>query len=358
MKTRYGIHTIQMTMLLSRKWYDKMFETLSQKKGDGVFYKDTNYQSDAGIEKHICTYFCDRGVVLYLFVQKKHKNKTKRNSPCFLQFRINPLTLIEGRYFPEEVFQAKGKQLNALENSMNALLQELGLDKTFEELKLSRVDCCLDCFPKSQEYSDEVLRIMQRSPYMKAYHKTQFPNEDPHHTQKNKHSWRIKCRSVVLTVYDKAFQLLEEELIEEPCGPMLRIEVSRSSTSFQRGLSDEVKGSNRKILKTIQEDAQKTIQKYLKSINTGSCYVKYERCIERIDAEIKNRKTRSHMKRFAKKLAKCKSFAQAVENSGLSNSQIKTVRAQFKKLGISPITLRNQAKIEKLQLPCFMDEKR
>lgn len=353
MKTRYGIHTIQMTMLLSRKWYDKMFETLSQKKGDGVFYQDMNYQSDAGIEKHICTYFCNHGVVLYLFVQKKYKNKTKRNSPCFLQFRINPLTLIEGRYFPKDVFQAKDKQLRKLENRMNDLLRELGLDKTFEQLKLSRIDCCLDCFPESQEYSDEVLRIMQRSPYMKSYHKTRFPNEDPHHKQKNKHSWRIKCKSIILTVYDKAFQLLEEELIEQPSGPMLRIEVSRNSASFQRSLSDEIKGSNKKILKTIQEESEKTIQKYLKSVNTGSCYVKYERCIERIDAEVKNRDTRNHMKKFVKKLSKCKSYAQAVENSGLSKSQIKTARSHFKKLGISPITLRNQAKIDELSLPGF-----
>ena len=353
MKTRYGIHTIQMTMLLSRKWYDKMFETLSQKKGDGVFYKDMNYQSDAGIEKHICTYFCNRGVVLYLFVQKKHKNKTKRNSPCFLQFRINPLTLIEGRYSPKDVFQAKDKQLKMLESGMNDLLREIGLNKTFEQLKLSRIDCCLDCFPESQEYSDEVLRIIRRSPYMRSYHKIQFPYEDPHHKQKNKHSWRIKCKSIILTVYDKAFQLLEEELIEQPSGPMLRIEVSRNSASFQRSLSDEIKGSNQKILKTIQEDAQRTIQKYLKSVNTGRCYIKFERCIERIDAEIKNRKTRSHMKKFAEKLSKCKSYAQAVENSGLSKSQIKTVRSHFKKLGISPITLRNQAKMDELSLPGF-----
>ena len=86
---------------------------------------------------------------------------------------------------------------------------------------------------------------------------------------------------------------------------------------------------------------------------SGSCYVKYERCIERIDAEVKNRDTRNHMKKFVKKLSKCKSYAQAVENSGLSKSQIKTARSHFKKLGISPITLRNQAKIDELSLPGF-----
>ena len=153
MKTRYGIHTIQMTMQLSKKQYNKTFKTLSQKKGDGVFYMDTNYQSDAGVEKHICTYFCNRGVVLYLYVQKKDKNKTKQNISCFLQFRINPLTLIEGRYSPKEVLQAKVKKLRKLESCMNDLLLELGLDKTFEQLKLSRIDCCLDCFRKVRNTS-------------------------------------------------------------------------------------------------------------------------------------------------------------------------------------------------------------
>lgn len=134
---------------------------------------------------------------------------------------------------------------------------------------------------------------------------------------------------------------------------MLRIEVSRNSTSFQRDLSDKIKGSNKEILKSIQEKSEKTIQKYLKSVNTRPCYIKYEHCIERIDAEIKNKKTRSHMKKFAEKLSKCKSYTQAVENSGLSKSQIETVRTHFKKLGISPITLRNQVKMDELYLPDF-----
>ena len=178
-----------------------------------------------------------------------------------------------------------------------------------------------------------------------------FPSNDPRHKQKNEHSWRIQCKTVTLTVYDKAFQLLEEELIEEPTDPMLRIEVSRSSASFKRGLSDEVKGSNSKILKTIMDESEATIAKYLKSVNTGVRYVKYEQCLNLIDSEVKNVHTRGHMKQFAEKLSKCKSYAQAVENSGLSESQIKTVRRQFQKIHISPITLRNNAEVEKLHLP-------
>ncbi|WP_283675475.1 hypothetical protein [Butyricicoccus sp. Marseille-Q5471] len=351
MKIRYGIHTVLMTLLLSRKWYNQLFQTLMQRRAKGAFYRDETYQTDNGMEKYICTYYCDMGVVLYLYKQKKHKNKTNRNTPCFMQFRVNPLTLIRGYYSPTEVFQAKKEQTIQLEAGMNQLLKELELDKTFEELKLSRVDCCLDWFPKNQACCDELLRIVRRSPYTRSYREMKFPNNDPRHKQKNEHSWRIQCKTVTLTVYDKAFQLLEEELIEEPTDPMLRIEVSRSSASFKRGLSDEVKGSNCKILKTIMDESETTIAKYLKSVNTGARYVKYEHCLNLIDSEVKNVHTRGHMKQFAEKLSKCKSYAQAVENSGLSESQIKTVRGQFRKFGISPITLRNNAEVEKLHFP-------
>ena len=42
-------------------------------------------------------------------------------------------------------------------------------------------------------------------------------------------------------------------------------------------------------------------------------------------------------------------LAKAVKNSELSESQLRTVRKQFKKLGIQPITLKDKAEIEELQ---------
>ncbi len=225
------------------------------------------------------------------------------------------------------------------------------MDWTFEEMKLSRIDCCLDCFPQNQTYSDEMLRIVRRSPYMKSYRERKFSKSIPRHKEKNNHSWRIECKTVAITVYDKEFQLLEEELAEEPSGPMLRIEVARKSASFKRGLSKEIKGNNSKILRTIMEESESTIKKYLKTIYTGSSYVKYKQCIELVKDQVKNKRTLENMLQLAEKLAKCKSFSQAVENSGLSNSQLQTVRKHFISLGISPITLRNSSSLETIKSP-------
>ncbi len=348
MASRYGIHTIELFCRLSRKWFNKVFDTL-QSAESGNFYRDETYHSDTGMEKHISTAFSTRGVVIYLYRQKRSKNKTGKNLACFIRFRLNPLSLINGHYQPKGVFQAEKSQLNTLDKCMKDLLHEMGLSVTFEKLTLSRIDCCLDLFPDSQEWVEEALRVMRRSKVMKAYTESRFPEDDPHHKEKNKHSWRIYCKTTTITVYDKTFQLLEEDLIEDYDAPMLRIEVSRTSAKFKRGLSDEIKGSNKEILHTVMEESEDTIHKYLKSLHADAVHVKYEECIQLIGT-VKSKKTRAHMKLLVDKLSDCKSYTQAIENSGLSKSQLRTVDKQFKELSISPITLRNKAPFDRLEI--------
>lgn len=348
MASRYGIHTIELFHRLSRKWFDIVFDKLKESKS-GKLYPDETYCSDTGMEKYISTSFSKRGVVIYLYRQKRSKNKTDKNLACSIRFRLNPLSLVNGNYQPKEVFRAEKSQLNTLDNCMNDLLHELGLSVTFEDLTLSRIDCCLDLFPDSQEWVDEALRVMRRSKVMKTYKESRFPKGDLNHKEKNKHSWRIHCKTTTITAYDKTFQLLEEDLLEDYDAPMLRIEVSRTSAKFKRGLSDEIKGSNKKILHTVMEESEDTIRKYLKSLHADAVHVKYEECIRQIGT-VKGKKTREHMKLLVDKLSDCKSYEQAIQNSGLSKSQLRTVDKQFGKLGISPITFRNKAPFDRLQI--------
>ena len=52
---------------------------------------------------------------------------------------------------------------------------------------------------------------------------------------------------------------------------------------------------------------------------------------------------------LSKKLSDCKCYAQAVYNSKLAENQLRTVRKQFKELGIQPITLKDKSEIEELK---------
>ena len=183
---------------------------------------------------------------------------------------------------------------------------------------------------------------------MKQYKLCTFGKGFPNHKEKNAHSWRICCKTTTLTVYDKTFQLMEEDLLEQYDAPMLRFEVSRSGAKFKHGLSDEVKGSNKEILKTVMNESEKTIHSYMKKLHADLPFVRYSDCMAKVEA-VKHASTRKNMRLLVKKLSDCKCYAQAVKNSELSESQLRTVRKQFKKLGIQPITLKDKAEIEELQ---------
>ena len=347
MDSRYGIHTIELFHRVSKKDFNKVFHSLKS-MNSGNFYPDTTYHSEKGLTKYICTSYCGQGIVLYLYQQVRSKNKTKKNLASFIHFRLNPHTLLHGEYVPKKVFQAEEKQLNSLDKEMTKLLREIGLDCEFEQLTLSRIDCCLDYFPESQKWVDEALRVIRRSPYMKQYKLCTFGKGFPNHKEKNAHSWRICCKTTTLTVYDKTFQLMEEDLLEQYDAPMLRFEVSRSGAKFKHGLSDEVKGSNKEILKTVMNESEKTIHSYMKKLHADLPFVRYSDCMAKVEA-VKHASTRKNMRLLVKKLSDCKCYAQAVKNSELSESQLRTVRKQFKKLGIQPITLKDKAEIEELQ---------
>ena len=347
MDSRYGIHTIELFHRVSKKDFNKVFHSLKS-LNSGNFYPDTTYHSEKGLTKYICTSYCNQGVVLYLYQQVRSKNKTKKNLASFIQFRLNPHTLLHGEYSPKEVFRAEDKQLKLLDKEMTKLLHEIGLNCEFEQLTLSRIDCCLDHFPNSQDWVDEALRVVRRSPYMKQYKLCTFGKEFSNRKKKNAHSWRICCKTTTLTVYDKTFQLMEEDLLEQYDAPMLRFEVSRSGAKFKHGLSDEVKGSNKEILKTVMNESEKTIHSYMKKLHADLPFVRYSDCMAKVEA-VKHASTRKNMRLLVKKLSDCKCYAQAVKNSELSESQLRTVRKQFKKLGIQPITLKDKAEIEELQ---------
>ena len=184
MDFRHGIHTIEFFRRMSQKSFNKVFQHL----------KSLNFGNSTRT-RHIiltkasrsisATSYCGQGVVLYLYKQKRSRNKTSKNIACSIRFRLNPHTLLRGEYSPKKVFTAKENRLKSLDNRMTGLLHKISLDCDFEQLTLSRIDCCLDFFPESQNV-DEALRVIRRSPYMKQYKLCTFGKEFPNHKEKER----------------------------------------------------------------------------------------------------------------------------------------------------------------------------
>lgn len=95
------------------------------------------------------------------------------------------------------------------------------------------------------------------------------------------------------------------------------------------------------------DESEDTIHSYMEMLHADLPFVRYSDCMAKIET-VKHASTRKNMRLLVKKLSDCKSYAQAVKNSELSESQLRTVRKQFEKLGIQPITLKDKSEIEEL----------
>ena len=64
----------------------------------GKFFLDTTYHSDTDMEKYISPAFSKHGMVIYLYQQRRSKDKTEKNLSFSIRFRLNPSSLIGGKY--------------------------------------------------------------------------------------------------------------------------------------------------------------------------------------------------------------------------------------------------------------------
>ena len=90
------------------------------------------------------------------------------------------------------------------------------------------------------------------------------------------------------------------------------------------------------------------VHSYMEMLHADLPFVRYSDCMAKIET-VKHASTRKNMRLLVKKLSDCKCYAQAVKNSELSESQLRTVRKQFEKLGTQPITLKDKSEIEELK---------
>ena len=108
MEFRYGIHTIELFHRVSKKDFDKVFQHLKS-LNFGKLYPDATYHSDKGIEKYICTSYCGQGIVLYLYKQKRSKNKASKKYRLFYTFSAQSSYFASRKIFTQESVHRDGK---------------------------------------------------------------------------------------------------------------------------------------------------------------------------------------------------------------------------------------------------------
>ena len=131
---------------------------------------------------------------------------------------------------------------------------------------------------------------------------------------------------------------------------ILRLELSSTKQALMKKLKLDKQVSLKDFLHAAAKASSSTIGKFIKSaMFIDGEILRYEDAIERVSKTPRiNDEHRKQMQELIKKCSDCENLYYALQKMDLSGKQRDRLLRQFRKLGISPVTLRNDSPLEKL----------
>ena len=128
---------------------------------------------------------------------------------------------------------------------------------------------------------------------------------------------------------------------------ILRLEAELKRPVLKKHLGKTAMETNYKILSSAAKTAPKVIQWYMDRLQPKGEIVRYKDAVELINSNEMKTKTRDRILYLLRKTSDSENLSAALKKMQkkyrLTNSQCNTVLKKINKLGISPITLRNDS---------------
>ena len=270
---------------------------------------------------------------------------------------VNPARILGGGY--HDLCSLTPELLDKCMEPIAHILREFKTGFTVDEMMLSRIDCTLDIrFPQGNALEAFIACVQQTNP-PRGYHIERFSKRYPNYKEINRHSFRMACNNVCLTIYDKAFQLMNEGLIEENeiLPDRLRFEVAFHNPAFQRLfvkyqggilIDDSNKHDAQKLIIGFSNLSLRLLQAYFGQHMTPGQYLNKDLAFLRIDSSHFSAKVKSKMKALLTEVARChkggiKAALDNLEWNGLRRSELNYLMKCFEKINLNPATIKGSA---------------
>lgn len=339
-----GIHTYSVGMVLTYRQYqtikEKLYEVGAVSAKENVF-KGTERLYSAVYEK--------KGLKIFMHARA---GKLYR-----LRIQIEPCRVL-GEHDPTAVWNPERKTYKEMVKTANRLLKPLKIPLSIHEMKISRCDLTVNLFLKNSTELNEYLRILKKSRSIPRYKRVSFrPDEkkaiDP--KTANQHSYCVCCKGASFLVYDKLAQLEMIGRSGNRQGDMyiLRLEAELKRAALKQHLGKTAFENNRTLILRAAEKVIPVVNWYVKRLQP-SCerYVRFEEAVTAVQEMKCKQKTKERMLYLLRKTSDSDTLDNAIEKMRrkfeLSKGQCTGVLKKFERLGISPITLRNNSEFEEL----------
>lgn len=279
--------------------------------------------------------------------------------PSAIRIIINPSTFTSGSYIPEALYHPKEypgvlqKVVSLLDETFSNTQEHRCWKLDHRHLSLSRVDLTWNLYlPQETEVTD-LIRLFKQSGRKKKDTVITFSNP-----LLDKHSFRLKRGDMMLTVYDKQFQISQRT--KQPVHPkkqqILRIEFAMRRKEYLSVMKlsrdmpfDQVLW---RMITAIDSIPERYLEKLFPCTGSHWRYPEAKKLIETADL---SGKMKEQMLFLLKKASRCRSLTAAVEQLQreyrISTKGIKRIWREFDRLDVNPITLPKQSKLS--QFPSF-----
>lgn len=333
-----GIHTYSTGMVLTYAEYQAILKAC-RKMG----HMELDADVWKGTERVFCSAFARQGIKLYLFA--------KQGKIYTLRVQIEPAAVL-GEKDAAALFY-NPKDLKRMVKKADQMLSELEVPRSVKRMKIIRCDLTVNVVFSDQSVLLEYLRLMKKSLDIPRYTRTSFSeNSKKVRNAKvaNAHSFGVKCKSANFLVYDKISQMeMIGRIAQGACkNSILRFEVQLKRPALKQHLGRKAFKSHDSLLSAAIRRAPAMFQWYMKRLQPScSCYLKYGKAVELAEQSKCRKKMKEWMLYLLRKTSDSASLTAAKrrlrDKFHLSDSQCRGVLKKFKKLGFSPITLRNNS---------------
>ena len=343
----FSIHTFELSMQLSKSEWHNCKEQLyaEQRESDETFiYAD---KSCKGL--HICTKYADAGIRIRL----EHIGSKKEHAKYFVRMAVNPRKLIYPQSGYLGILQPEEDNIELLEKTFRHQFRKSPFEKELRKYYLSRVDLCTNIRCDHKKVFRELVRLLRKTTTPKKYERRFYQHKDKKKAnQYNKHYIRIACDSQELVIYDKTYQMNENDLVVDyenlPSG-VLRIEVHYGRDKLRSIEKKHKTDDPLDLLWLLMQESKQRICKLVEKCYPDLPYVSYEDGLAAINAHRKFPQTvKDAMAVLLSEMRRKQTIDKAFQTMEWRGIPTADLLRKFGKLDISPIPLRQGYAAERM----------
>lgn len=343
----FSIHTFELSYELTAVEFQQMKEQGCQA---GLLYQDKMHQTI-----YRCTRYHEQGVRLKLL----YVATTAGHFRYYLRLVINPRKLIEPGCSYLGILPPEKESVTKLDKSFRRLFKGSPFPHDITRYYLSRVDLCTNLHCDNKRVFRELVRVLRKTRTPDKYKREQYRHKDKKKANRyNKHYLRLSCGTHELVIYDKTYQLTENNLVvayENLPEGVLRFEVQYKREKLRRvekalGL-DGSTNDPLTVLWHLMQDSRMLLRKHFSACYSKTPFVPIEQIEETIKRAGFAGKTKRNMLQLACLMQRKQTVDKALRDLGRQGIRTDELLAKFEKIGVNPVPLRKGFCCKRLPSP-------